>query len=136
MIVSYHSNCLICLRENINSHDDLVLGLLLADQPAADEEVLDLQPLVSLELEDPSKVGDLGGRGGRSWRRLVIRVISRGDDVSVACEFLLHGLEQLLGVVLVRETLDGSECLSTISLLETCARERGLSRAGIRFGWK
>lgn len=119
------------LKKCVNSHHDLVLGLLLGDQTARDEKVLDLHPLISLELEDPSEICALGG-GGRRWRRLVIRVISRGDDVSVACEFLLHSLEQLLGVVLVRETLDGSECLFTISLLKTCARQRGVSRTDWR----
>jgi hypothetical protein len=41
------------------------------------------------------------------------------NDVAVAGELLLHGLEELLGVILVRDTLDGGDSLAAIALLKT-----------------
>lgn len=104
-------------RWKLDVHHDLVLGLFLGDETGGDEPVLDLEPLVTLELEDPAEIGSLAGdgRGGS----LVVRVVGRCDNVSVARKLLLHGLEELLGVILVRQTLDGRERLSTISLLES-----------------
>ena len=101
-------------KRNLNSHNDVLLGLLLIDQPALDQKLLDLQPLVALELENLAKVVGLG-RGGLA----LVVAVRRGHDGAVACKLLLHGLEKLLRVVLVRQALDGGERLSAISLLET-----------------
>jgi hypothetical protein len=58
---------------------------------------------------------------GRTGRVLVLRV-GRGDDGAVARKLLLHGLEKLFGVKLLRKALDGGERLAAIALLETCGR--------------
>lgn len=97
-----------------NAHDNLVLGLLGGDEAGGDEELLDGDTLVALELEDLA-VLVLLARGGRV---LVVRV-GRVHDVAVAGKLLLHGLEELAGVVLVRDALDGSDRLAAITLLET-----------------
>jgi hypothetical protein len=41
------------------------------------------------------------------------------DNVAVAGKLLLHGLEELAGVVLVRNALDSGDRLAAIALLET-----------------
>lgn len=96
------------------AHDDLVLGLLLAEQARLDEELLDGSTLVALELEDLAVLVLLAGGG----RVLLVRV-SRVDDVSVARKLLLHSLEELAGVVLVGDTRDSGDGLATVALLET-----------------
>jgi len=60
----------------------------------------DLEPLVSLKLDDLSEL-------------FVV------DKCSVTSKFLLKGLQQLLGVVFFRESLQRCQGLATISLLNT-----------------
>jgi len=63
-------------------------------------EVLNLDPLVALELDDLASL-------------LIL------DEGTIASEFLLERLEELLAVVLFGETLQGRQCLAAISLLDT-----------------
>jgi len=74
---------------------DGVLGDTLFGQ-----EVLNLNPLVTLELNDLASL-------------LIL------DEGTVASEFLLESLEKLLGVVFLGETLQGGQCLAAVSLLNT-----------------
>lgn len=120
--------------------DNLVLCLLGRDDARGEEEVLDGGTLVALELEHLA-VLVLLGRGGRV---LVVR-LGRVDDVAVARKLLLHGLEELAGVVLVRDTLDGGDGLAAIALLKTwresanddnsCKRGEKEGEAVGRSGW-
>jgi len=68
--------------------------------PLFSEEVGDLDPLIALELDDLAHL-------------LVV------DEGSVAGKFLLECLEELLGIVLLGQTLQGGQSLPSISLLNT-----------------
>lgn len=69
------------------------------------QEVLDILALISLELDDLTHLGVC-------------------DYGSIAGEFLLDDLENLLLVELLRQTLDGSQGLASIALCVVLARVR------------
>ena len=69
------------------------------------QEVLNILALISLELDDLTHLGVC-------------------DYGSIACEFLLDDLENLLLVELLRQALDGSQGLASIALCVVLARVR------------
>jgi hypothetical protein len=97
------------------AHDNNVLGVLRGHNAVAKKEILDGGTLVALELKDLAVLVLLGGSG----RVLLIVRVDRVDDVAVASKVLLHGLEELASVKLVRDTLDGGDGLAAIALLKT-----------------
>jgi hypothetical protein len=76
-------------------------GLRIQLQPILliDQELLHILALVALELDHLAH----------------LRVV---DDGAIAGEFLLDDLEDLLLVELLRQALDGGQCLATIALCE------------------
>lgn len=98
-----------------NAHLNPLLCLTLRHDPRLDEEILDLLPLIALQLNDLTK-----------RRQFLVRIrigfgvgFFRTDDVSVTSKLLLDGLEDLFGVIRLVQALDGRQCLATITLLDT-----------------
>ena len=95
-------------------HDNSVLGLFLRDDTTGNQKLFRLESLISLKLQDLSKVV---GLCSGCW--VFVVGIGRSDNGTVASEFLFHRFEELLWVEFLRKTLDGGEGFTTISLLKT-----------------
>jgi len=63
-----------------------------------DKEVRNLDPLITLKLNDLTHF-------------FIV------DEVAVACELLFEGFEKFLGIILLGETLQRGQCLSSVPLL-------------------
>ena len=89
----WNEKCKVSISHMTTRYDELTDSLL-------GEHGEDLGALISLELNDLTH----------------FLILNEG---AVASEFLLESLEELLGIVLGRDTLEGGDSFSTISLLNS-----------------
>ena len=84
-------------------------------EPAADEQLADVLPLLTLKLQDLA----------------ILRVIHHG---AVTCKLLLGHLDDLLEVVLVTQSLHRGQGLPAVPLLDPDVHQTILNRLVISFG--